>query len=257
MSLSSAPKLVSLDAETNPALSQLRAPELSRPGPLGLWNSPELSRGRGFVVLGLALVAVALFVLSLWQPWWNFKLYAPQYPRGLSLAISLTGLSGDVREVDMLNHYIGMAHLDAAAPLERKYGAHAVLGICVLVVAMTVFGGRRLARWAALAGALFPIGFVVDTSYWLYRFGHDLDRRAPLHIPEFTPQMFGNGSIGQFMTFARPELGFWLASLGVVALMGVVIAREYTGMAPKQRQSHDAVNHAASGVDSNLTSKPE
>lgn len=256
MSLSSPPKLVSIEAETNARLVVPRAPD-PRPGPVGLRNSPDLSRGRGFVVLGLVLVAVTLFVLSLWQPWWNFKLYAPQYPRGLSLVISLTGLSGDVREVDMLNHYIGMAPLDSAAPLERKYGAYGVVGICLLVLAMTVFGGRRSARWAAFAGALFPLGFVVDISYWLYRFGHALDRRAALHIPPFTPQLFGNGTIGQFMTFARPELGFWLACLGVVCLLGAVIVREHIGAARKQRPSLEPSSNAESGSDSSLKSKTE
>lgn len=208
-------------------------------------------------MLGLVLVAVVLFLLSLWQPWWNFKLYAPQYPRGLSLVISLTGLAGDVNEVDMLNHYIGMAHLDAAAPFERRYGAYGVIGICLLVVAMTVFGGRRLARWAVLAGALFPLGFVIDTSYWLYRFGHDLDRRAPLHIPQFTPQLFGNGSIGQFMTFARPELGFWLACVGVACLVGAVLARELGATVRTQRASHPPLTHAEPGADPSPRSKPE
>ena len=37
--------------------------------------------------------------------------------------------------------------------------------------------------------------------------------------------MFGNGVIGQFMTFARPERGFWLAVLGVVLLAAASLVR--------------------------------
>jgi hypothetical protein len=171
-------------------------------------------------VYGLVASAIALFVYSLQQPWWFFRLYAPQYPRGLTLIISLRGLSGDVREIDMLNHYIGMAHLDAAAAFERQYASHAVALLAVGVLLVAVFAKPARSWWLAGLGALFPLGFLADSLFWLYRFGHSLDTSAPLRIPSFTPQLFGNGSIGQFMTFARPERGFWFAVVGVV-LLGV------------------------------------
>jgi hypothetical protein len=178
------------------------------------------------LVVALSLAAIGLFVTSFGQPWWRFKLYAPQYPHGLTLVISLTGLSGDAREIDMLNHYIGMGHLGSAATLERKYAAQAVTCVCLLVFAMTLFARRKVGRLIGVAGALLPVGFIADSFYWLYRFGHQLDPRAPLHIPAFTPQMFGNGGIGQFMTFALPERGFWLAVAGALLLLGMSVVRE-------------------------------
>ena len=182
-------------------------------------------RARRFFVLGLSLLAVALLAGSLALPWWRFTLYAPQYPRGLTLIISLTGLAGDVQEINTLNHYIGMASLEHAAQLERAYAPHLVGLLGLAVVLLTLFAGRRSGFLIALAGALFPLGFLADSFYWLHRFGHDLDPRAPLEIPSFTPQLFGNGTIGQFMTFAVPERGFWLAVAGVCVLLVVVIAR--------------------------------
>lgn len=203
-------------SNSSPPTSMAAGVAMVRPAPASSWR---------FATLGLALLASALFVSSLNQPWWFFRLYAPQYPRGLTLMISLQGLSGDVREIDMLNHYIGMAHLDAAAVYERKYAAYAVALLVVTIVALSSFVGRKY-RWSiALAGALFPLGFVADSMYWLTRFGHQLDRRAPLHIPQFTPQLFGNGSIGQFLTFARPEQGFWLAVAGALLLVAASFAR--------------------------------
>jgi hypothetical protein len=158
-----------------------------------------------------------------------FKLYAPQYPRGLTLVISLTGLGGDVHEIDTLNHYIGMGHLTDAARFERE---HATLAVALLGVTLVGLSLWR-ARWAriamALGAALFPLGFIVDSAYWLHRFGHELDPRAPLHIPAFTPELFGNGSIGQFMTFAVPQQGFVLAVLGVVLLVLLAFVQESAG----------------------------
>ena len=59
-----------------------------------------------WAVLVCAVVAVVLFGASFFLPWWRFWLYAPQYPKGLGLTISLTGMGGDVHEIDLLNHYI-------------------------------------------------------------------------------------------------------------------------------------------------------
>jgi len=172
------------------------------------------------------LLAAALFASSLTQPWWRFSLYAPQYPRGLTLLLSLSGMTGDVREIDMLNHYIGMGHLSEAASFERAHAVHGVVLLCVALLGLAVLSGRR-ARWSmVLAGALFPLGFLADSMYWLHRFGHELDPRAPLHIPPFTPQLFGNGAIGQFMTYAVPQQGFVLALAGVLVLLAIALAGE-------------------------------
>jgi len=177
-----------------------------------------------FAVIGSAVASAALFVGSFFVPWWQFWLYAPQYPKGLSLVISLTGMGGDVSEIDLLNHYIGMKHLAGAAPTERHLAGFGVAAICILTLGLLTLSGRRLNKLVALPAISFPIVFIADSFYWLYSFGHQLDPRAPLHIGAFTPQMFGNGQIGQFETFARPSVGFWLAVGGVAcAVLATVI----------------------------------
>lgn len=176
---------------------------------------PSWDRAR-FGVLGLAAGAAALFAASFAQPWWSFLLYAPQYPKGLSLVISLTGMGGDVHEIDLLNHYIGMGHLADAAPIERRLAGWGVAAICVVTLVVLAAAGRRLNKLVALPAIAFPVVFLADSFYWLYRFGHELSPKAPIKLGAFTPEMFGNGKIGQFETFAQPALGFWLAVGGVV-----------------------------------------
>lgn len=168
-----------------------------------------------WLVLGLAIGSVCLFAVSYFLPWWNFELVAPQYPKGLHLVVSLTGITGDVSEINIINHYIGMAHLDDAAKLERALAGWLVGGLGVAVLALTLFSGKRLNLLLALVALGFPVGFVADTMYWLYTFGHDLDPRAPVHIAPFTPTLFGAGKVGQFATVATPTWGFWLAMTGV------------------------------------------
>ena len=181
--------------------------------------------GRRWLVVGLAVCAIGLYVASFFQPWWSFTLYAPQYPHGLRLVIGLTGMTGDVHEIDMLNHYIGMGHLADAAKHERELAGWGVGLIGLLVLAITLLAGKKVGKLIMLPGIMFPVVFLGDAFYWLYTFGNHLDPRAPLHIPPFTPQLFGNGQIGQFLTFATPALGFYMALAALVFLIAAVLVR--------------------------------
>ncbi|MBI4953151.1 MAG: hypothetical protein HY908_14045 [Myxococcales bacterium] len=181
--------------------------------------------GKRALVVGLALTAGALFLGSYFQPWWRFQLYAPQYPNGLELVISLDGVSGDVREVNMLNHYIGMESLDKAAPFEREMAIYAVAGLAVLVLALMLALGKKVGKLVFIPGLLFPMVFIADSFYWLHKFGHSMDPKAAIHIAPFTPHMFGNGEIGQFGTFAYPLTGFWMSVAGALLLVVAVVVR--------------------------------
>lgn len=202
-------------------------------------GGPRRGRARWPALLA-GLAAVACFALSFFAPWWRFWLYAPQYPSGLKLVISLTGMSGDVAEIDLLNHYIGMKHLANAAPLERQLAAWGVAAISVLTLALLVAPSRRLHRLAPVPAVVFPLVFVADSFYWLHSFGHQLDPKAPLHIAAFTPQMFGNGQIGQFETFARPDLGFWLAVLGMGCAVVAAVLRSRASAADPEPAARSA-----------------
>jgi len=167
----------------------------------------------------LAVASVALFGASFFQSWWKFWLYAPQYPKGLRLEIALTGMGGDVHEIDLLNHYIGMKHLAEAAALERQLAGWGVAAVAVVTLALLAGAGKKLNKLVAIPAIAFPIGFLADSFYWLYSYGHNLDPRAPIRLAAFTPEMYGNGQIGQFETFARPAMGFWLAMAGVACAL--------------------------------------
>lgn len=179
------------------------------------WNR----QGRGWVVAA-ALLGAVLIVVAYWLPWWHFHLVAPQYPKGLELVVSLTGVGGDAEEVSLLNHYIGMKGLDEAATWERAHALVLLGALSTGVLGMVLSIGRRLNPLLLLVAAGLPVGFLADTFYWMYRFGHELDPHAPVHIKVFTPVLFGEGKIGQFHTYATPESGFYLAVTGVI-LIGV------------------------------------
>lgn len=192
-------------------------PPVARPPVAAAGPVPEVTgaRARRFGLV-LGVLAALLIGVAYTQSWWSFLLYAPQYPNGLGLQIKLSGLTGDVSEIDTLNHYIGMARLSQAASLERAIAGHAVALIAIALLLGLFLNKRWLALGLTLPALTLPLAFLADTFYWLYRFGHTMDPRAPLKIAPFTPELFGNGTIGQFMSFAEPESGFWLAATGAV-----------------------------------------
>ncbi len=170
----------------------------------------------------LLLVTGVLIVASFFQPYWKMKLEAPQYPNGLYVTAYLSGLKGDVHEIDGLNHYIGMRPLNDAAQFERANSAMMVGAVAFLLVAAILIHSR----WAALAALpalLFPAGFLLDLQFWLATFGTNLNPKAPLSssIKPFVPPVLGVGTIGQFRTLADPGPGLWMA---VAASVVVILA---------------------------------
>ncbi|MBM4368083.1 MAG: cytochrome C [Deltaproteobacteria bacterium] len=206
---------------------------------------PHWSRARRGWVVGLSLLGVLAFGASFFFPWWTFQLFAPQYPKGLELVIALTGVAGDVAEINTINHYIGMGHIDDAAKLEREFAHWLIGGLGVAVVAAMLFAGKKFTTLGAWFAVGLPLGFVLDTQYWLYRFGHDLDPRAAIDIPPFTPVLFGEGKVGQFRTLASPDLGFWLAVAGVALMAAAMYHRwRVCGVCPSAGKCGATCSHA-------------
>jgi hypothetical protein len=160
---------------------------------------------------GLVLGA-ALLVYSPDRPYWEMELHAPQYPKGLHVYGYPDNIAGDVKEIDGLNHYIGMRALGGAASFERSIGRQAVYALAGLMLLVAVFPWR----WTPLLlipGILFPAIFLADLYWWLRDYGLHLDPHAPMNksIKPFVPTLLGEGKVGQFKTEAGLGAGHYLA----------------------------------------------
>jgi len=175
-------------------------------------------------LLGLA----AFFILvSIFLPYWKMTLEAPQYPKGLSVQAYVNRLTGDVKEIDGLNHYIGMRPLNEAAQLERSLSIAIILVLSLLVVA-AIFIHTKYAALLALPALLFPFIFLADMYYWLRNFGLNLDPNAALSsaIDPFVPPILGEGLLAQFRTVAEVQSGFYMAALGsILIILGLFFHR--------------------------------
>lgn len=174
----------------------------------------------------LALAAFCLIV-SIFQPYWRMKLLAPQYPGGLEVQVYVNQMTGDVAEIDGLNHYIGMRPLGEAAQLERSLSIYAISVLSMLIVS-AIWVHTRYAALLALPALLFPAVFLADMYFWMRNFGLNLDPNAALSgaIEPFVPPILGEGIVGQFKTVASVDSGFYLALLSsALILVGLYFHR--------------------------------
>lgn len=181
----------------------------------------------------LILVAIILVVASIAFPYWGLVLEAPQYPGGLQMRVFVNYMTGDddpaldeVREIDGLNHYIGMQSLYDAAAFERSI---AIPGIILMVILLGVVAFvRRHWIWVlALPAIAFPFIFLGDLAYWMNDYGQNLDPYAPLSsaIQPFTPPILGEGIIGQFKTVAYVDTGWVMAVAAAVLVLAALLIR--------------------------------
>lgn len=175
----------------------------------------------------ILMLARVLLLVSIFLPYWHMELEAPQYPDGLFLTAYVNHLQGDVKEIDGLNHYIGMRPLEQAAAFERAASVWLMVAMFLLVEG-AAFIHSKWAVLLALPAVGFPAGFLLDLHYWMKTFGQNLDPSAPLSssVKPFTPTVLGEGGIGQFRTYAELGTGYWLAvACAVLTIVGFVFHR--------------------------------
>jgi hypothetical protein len=171
----------------------------------------------------LLMAAALLLMVSLFVPYWSMTMTAPQYPKGLKVDVYVTHLDGDVREIDGLNHYLGMPPLDEGGRFERAIAPLAIVVFGLLLVA-GVFVHNQWAALLALPVISYPLIFLADLWWILYQYGHSIDPESALGgaIQPFTPPILGQGKVGQFGTIANWEIGLFLA-FGAAAVVVVAL----------------------------------
>jgi hypothetical protein len=174
----------------------------------------------------LAVLAVPL-CLAFTVPLWRISMTAPQYPKGLYMDVFAYKLEGgnegqDINEINTLNHYIGMHHLDRTAAADLDWIPFA-LGFLVLMALRTAAVGtvKDLVDLMVMTGyvSVFAFGRFV---YRLYVFGHDLLPDAPVRMKPFMPVIIGHKTVANFETWSYPQAGsYWMTSfvVGVAAVL--------------------------------------
>ena len=185
-----------------------------------------------------SMLAAVLVALSAVLPLWSMTMKAPQYPKGLHLYAYGTGMTGDLRELNILNHYIGMPPVEAPA-LET---AAFPIGIAVLVALCLLAPLHRwLGRVAILATSITPFMILADLQWRLYLFGHSLDPHAPIRLKPFTPLVIGASKMGNFASSSMISSGLLcLVAAAALLYLGDRLSRRFAPVHDAGPRRHDA-----------------
>ncbi|HEY4492891.1 MAG TPA: hypothetical protein VI958_12890 [Acidobacteriota bacterium] len=179
------------------------------------------------------LAAVALLP-AFFFPLWNMTFYSNQYLDGLQLHIYAYQLEGgktpgrdDLREINSLNHYIGMRPL-----LESDFGEFvwipfALGGLLLLALRAIVMG--KMANLIDVFVLFLYFGIFSLWSFYhrLYGYGHNLDPLAAIKVEPFTPPLFGEKVIANFTVQSYPDIAsFGLAGATLLLLIGIFLSRK-------------------------------
>ena len=160
-------------------------------------------------------------------PIWAVSLEAPNYPKeafpqGIPVFFHFDGFSGEVHEMNTINHYVGMDPMWVGGQFEREIGIYALLFLSLLMIYFIAYN-KKIFAVAMLIPVSLPVLFIADYSYWLYWFGHNLHDWGAFKIKPFMPTVFGDGKIAQFTTHSYPTIGFYLlVAISLLSLLAVL-----------------------------------
>jgi copper chaperone NosL len=176
-----------------------------------------------------ALVAAAALLLCAVSllPLWNLTMFAPQYPDGLRMDIySYTLVGGrdgqDIKEINLLNHYIGMKDLSTEDFTEFKWMPFVVGAIGLLCLRAAVHGRMMDLVDVTMLYTYFAAFSLWSFGYKLYSYGHTLAPTAAVKIGPFMPPMFGYKKLANFEVYSYPAAGSYLLGAVVVLLVAAI-----------------------------------
>ena len=177
----------------------------------------------------LLFISAIIMIILYYVPFWQILMWAPQYPEWLTMKIWLNRLSGDVDIINGLNHYIGMKHIKPEMFPELKIMPYIVAGLISLGLLATAWG-RKAGVWIFL-GILIITGItgLVDFYLWGYDYGHNLDPRAAIKIPDmaYQPPLIGTKTLLNFIAYSGPDTGGWIVVVTGLLIIAVLILENF------------------------------
>jgi copper chaperone NosL len=176
---------------------------------------------RVLIVIGVLLLIPVYFV-----PLYEMTLVANQFPDGLLLDIYAYKLEGgksaardDRREINTLNHYIGMRPRLESDFSEFDWLPLAIGGFALLAMRAVVIG--KMSKPIDVVMLFIYFGLFSAWGFYrrLYEYGHHLDPTAAVKVTPFTPPLIGTHQIANFTVTNVPGIGSYLMIAFAVCLL--------------------------------------
>ncbi|HYL97594.1 MAG TPA: hypothetical protein VEZ90_01470 [Blastocatellia bacterium] len=179
----------------------------------------------------LILAAVVAMLPAFIYPLWNMTFVSNQYTDGLVLHIHAQELQGgmspsrdDLREINSLNHYIGMRPL-----LESDFSEFTWLPLAIGALMLLALRAMVIGKMSNIVDVFVLFAYLGLFSFWsfyhrLYAYGHNLNPQAAIKVKPFTPPLFGTEQIANFSVSSYPGIGtfamvaFFILLLAAIAL---------------------------------------
>jgi copper chaperone NosL len=182
----------------------------------------------------LVLLAALMIVPSFFTPMWKMTLYSNQFPEGLRLDIYSYKLDGgksanqdDLKEINSLNHYIGMRPLLSEDFTEFKWIPFVFGGTILLALRVVIMGKMSKLVDLFVMFSYFGLFSLWSFYYKMYIYGHELDSTAAIKVPPFTPPMFGHQTMANFEVYTYPSTAsFFIAGMPVLLLLAMWYSRK-------------------------------
>jgi hypothetical protein len=171
------------------------------------------------------LIAAALLLGTIYLfPLWNLTMFAPQYPDGLRLDIYSYKLEGgnagqDVKEINILNHYIGMRDLAPQDFTEFKWMPFVVGALGLLFLRAAVHGTMAQLIDVIVMFFYFSAFALWSFAFKLYSYGHDLAPTAAVKVPPFMPPLFGYKQLANFEVYSYPATASYALGVALLVLL--------------------------------------
>ncbi len=188
-----------------------------------------LRRPINFQARVLLILAVLSLPLVFQFPLWTMSFQSNQYPDPLRMTIYIDHLEGqktqtrdDLREINSLNHYIGMRPLMESDFAEFLWLPFAMGFFALITLRTVVFGNLRDVVDIVVLYTYFSLFSAWNFYRRLYDYGHNLNPEAAIKIEPFTPPFFGRVQVANFWVESFPEGGSY-----VIALFGILIVAAF------------------------------
>lgn len=163
-------------------------------------------------------------------PIWYIDLTAPQYPEGLSMSIWLHKITGgtpyDLKNINLLNHYIGMEPIIENSIPELLYMPY-ILAYMIVGAIVTYFYPKLFMVYLGLINMiLVALAGLYDFWRWEYNYGHNLNTDAPIIIPgmSYQPPLLGCKELLNITACSIPNIGGVLMFLSLGILIYILIS---------------------------------
>jgi hypothetical protein len=131
----------------------------------------------------------------------------------------------DLREINSLNHYIGMRPL-----LESDFNEFNWVPLVIGLLMILALRAMVLGKMSNLVDVFVIFVYFGLFSMWsfyhrLYLYGHNLDPTASIKVEPFTPPLFGSKQIANFSVNSFPgPASYALFSFALLLLLAIVLS---------------------------------